>query len=568
MAGPTRIHFENPVTIFAETMAQPLEEAARHWRTLVQEHADANDHLHQQGSAVSDVLGSRASQAFSSIVLKQHQYTKSITDSLQQLADMHQQAADQLRASARDADRVIAPFLSLVNHIMDQLTPDLIVREGEAPIHAVCADLRQTLDHLDHTTGNLLQDVFQLNFSGLVHDAQEEEKELGRLLGDALAALAVVEPALAQWAAQTQQAMTWLTNQGARLLNNVADHVFSIEDFFNAAAILYDPNALPQERLGAVFMIAFTLYQDITLFCPELDIFNFAMRGVFKVLEKTILKELLEAGSKLILEGAEKGLQKFLALFSREAGEEGAQGAEREALHEAEQQAANEAEQQARPGPGGNDGNRFISDSQGNSYEVPHQYRARYGNQVSADFEEAQKFRNGIVEAYRQAGRYSNRVVRDWSWPRRNVCFIRYELEDGTHGTTWAISGENSPVSHIPTEGPRPYIQIQSAPAVADNERLFNPTDFQFADTGNIQHPLYDSEDKALHQLARQLDRMQQQGSSSKLVQVYLYTEREPCPSCSNIIKQFEDRYSITVDLHYDFEYIGPSRNPSTDAAP
>ncbi|WP_376793996.1 deaminase domain-containing protein [Thermogemmatispora sp.] len=476
---------------------------------------------------------------------------------------MHQQAADQLRASARDADRIVAPFLSLVNHIMDQLTPDLVVREGEAPIHAVCADLRHTLNSLDHSTGKLLHDVFSLNLSGLAHDAEEEGKELSRLVGDALAGLAVVEPALAQWAAETAQVMDWLSNQGARLLNNVADHVLNIEDLFTAAAILYDPNALPRERLGAVFLIACTLYQDLTLFCPEADILNFAMHGVFEAIGKTVLKDLLEEGGKLLLEGSAKGLRKFLALFSRSAEEEGAQRAEQEGLHAAEEGASHGLTGGDPIPQGDRPGENFVVDSQGRSYSVPSNYRPRFGNQVSADFERAQEFRQEIIDSFisqipsniskEERDELIRGIERDWSWRNHNVCFVRYKLEDGTTGEILAISGVESP---------------RGALAVANNERKFLPTAFQFTDSGRVNLPLSDSEDKALHALASELDRLQEQGSGPKVVQVYLYSEREPCPSCLGIIQQFEQRYGIKVDVNFDFEYIGPPRQVLSNAVP
>ncbi|WP_376794857.1 hypothetical protein [Thermogemmatispora sp.] len=315
----SRIEFQNPVMLFAEELARPLEEVAHHWRALASQHAEANDLLLQQSQSLTSVLGNRASVAFGGTVVKQHQYTKNITDSIRQLADLHEQGAQLVRDAAHLTDSLIGPYLTLVNHIMDRLTPDLIVREGESPIHAVCEDLRRTVHEIERTGGQFFSDIFHLHFSAALTDVQQEASELGHLVGDALAALAAVEPVLARWAAQTQEEVFRIFNQGDRLLNSIIDQVFGISDIMGSVAILCDPNALPQERAMAIGMIALTAVLDITMFIPGADIGSLAMKGVFKLAEKTLLKDLLETGVKDLLE---KGLQEGLSKLLGKAGPE------------------------------------------------------------------------------------------------------------------------------------------------------------------------------------------------------------------------------------------------------
>ncbi|AYF78555.1 hypothetical protein D7D52_37375 [Nocardia yunnanensis] len=52
---------------------------------------------------------------------------------------------------------------------------------------------------------------------------------------------------------------------------------------------------------------------------------------------------------------------------------------------------------------------------------------------------------------------------------------------------------------------------------------------------GSVERPT-DSEFKILDQLAQKLN------PDSKGV-INLYTEREPCPACDNVIKQFQDKF-------------------------
>ncbi len=301
------ITFSNPVMLVTEALAQPLEEAAAQWRELGNSHARANDDLRHQSAAISGVIGDRAASAFTDMISKQYQYTQSITDSIQQIADVHQTGANLLRDAAHLVDPLLGPYIDILNWIMQRLTPGLIVREGESPVHAVCEDLRQTVRSMLHSGGSFFSDLFHLNFSAVAQDAENEFKGLERLAGDALAMIAAVEPVMAQWAARTQELIFWVINEVQRIIDGIIDWLFNVSDIANQIAILSDPNALPQEKALAAGMLVFNVVLDITMFIPGADIGSLGLKGLLKLLERFGLRELLTAAAdKLVSRAVQK----------------------------------------------------------------------------------------------------------------------------------------------------------------------------------------------------------------------------------------------------------------------
>lgn len=63
-----------------------------------------------------------------------------------------------------------------------------------------------------------------------------------------------------------------------------------------------------------------------------------------------------------------------------------------------------------------------------------------------------------------------------------------------------------------------------------------------------------DAEYKVLSAVANTLDEMSA-GGGPQVTRVYLFSERAPCSSCWGVIKQFEKKYGVKVDVLYNLNY-------------
>ena len=119
-------------------------------------------------------------------------------------------------------------------------------------------------------------------------------------------------------------------------------------------------------------------------------------------------------------------------------------------------------------------------------------------------------------------------------FPKGNVAVIEIHLNNGISFCTGATSRAKSPT-------PKPKLKSDGG----QFEPIIDPYSQRLMDT--------DSEYKALSAIADTLDlfdKYEQQG------RLYLYTEREPCESCNDVLKQFHDKYpNIKAETFWDYPY-------------
>ncbi|HLG61883.1 MAG TPA: hypothetical protein VKY19_08115 [Ktedonosporobacter sp.] len=309
------VSLSNPIDVFANAIAQPLEDAAREWRELAKMHETGNDHLRQQGGALASTLGGDIVQPFTDMISKQYKFTYGITQGINEIAGFYDKGAEIVRDAARIVDSIIGPYFEVIKWVLDRITPDIVVRHGEDAIHAVFDDLRNTLNRMTHDAGSFFGDLFHLNFGAALHDATDEVKAIAHLTGDAIAMLADIEPILCQWATQIMDGVNWCFNEVNSLTLKLEDWVLGISDIASEAAILSDPNALPQEKWLAGGMLVVNVALDVMMFIPGLQeaIFGkIAEKLGIKFLTKWLVTKISESiVGKLIQDFIEKLMTKF-----------------------------------------------------------------------------------------------------------------------------------------------------------------------------------------------------------------------------------------------------------------
>ncbi|MBX5450405.1 deaminase domain-containing protein [Thermogemmatispora sp.] len=125
-------------------------------------------------------------------------------------------------------------------------------------------------------------------------------------------------------------------------------------------------------------------------------------------------------------------------------------------------------------------------------------------------------------------------------WPRRNWAFAEYELGPGQRGTLVAESSLRDLPGTVPTPAPeaRYFFPIRLAHTV-----------------GTALHEA-DAEDKLLNELARRFNPRREPVCSVK-ARVHLYSERQPCSACEDLIRQFRRMFPhVELTVNYDFEPV------------
>ena len=137
-----------------------------------------------------------------------------------------------------------------------------------------------------------------------------------------------------------------------------------------------------------------------------------------------------------------------------------------------------------------------------------------------------------IKKRLRSGAKEIRKIYLGKPYPKANVAIIELHLDNGVVVGTGATSRKESPT-------PKPKSQSEGG---------------QFQPTKVITYLRNeDAEYKALSALAETLENINSETIIGKL---YLYTERQPCESCSGIIQQFKKKFSgITIEVFWDYPY-------------
>jgi hypothetical protein len=309
------VSLSNPLDVYANAIAEPLDAAATEWRALGEMHKTTNDNLLQQAHTLAATLGPDVAQAFIDMINKQHHYTAGIIQCIDEIAGFYNKGAELVRDAARIVDSVVNIYFDIVKWVLDRVTPNIIVQEGEAPIRAAFDDLRSTINRVTRDAGGFLGDLFHLDFSGALHAAEDEAKAIAHMAGDAIAIIADVEPILCQWAVELMYAVNWCFNQVNALTLKLEDWVLGISDIASEAAVLSDPNATTAEKALAGSLLVINVGLDILMFIPgaqEAIFGRIAEKLGIKFATRWIVTKISESiVGKLISDFVERLLTKF-----------------------------------------------------------------------------------------------------------------------------------------------------------------------------------------------------------------------------------------------------------------
>ncbi|ACK72419.1 hypothetical protein PCC7424_4045 [Gloeothece citriformis PCC 7424] len=123
-------------------------------------------------------------------------------------------------------------------------------------------------------------------------------------------------------------------------------------------------------------------------------------------------------------------------------------------------------------------------------------------------------------------------------FPSKNVAVVELHLKNGRVFGIGATSGPKKK-NPLGIDIPKPKSQGGQFEPIVDSH------------SGYLMNT--DSEYKALCAIADTLDMFYDSSVEGKL---YLYTERRPCESCQEIVKQFKEKFSnIDVEVFWDYPY-------------
>ena len=316
------IQLANPVAALTEKIAQPFDEAAPTVRKLANLYNASNTQLrtHQQTLSVS--FKGLGADAFVTMIGKQINWVDTITGHLNDLAGLYETCANDVRAATGAIEYAVEPFLDIAQWVVDRLTPDIVVKQGEDAVHAVFNDMRAQLQRELHDAGGFFSDLVHAHFGAALHDAVDGVKGLVHLGGDVLALVASVEPILCQWAANIYQAVNWLLNKLNSWILAAADWLLGLSNIADDTVVFTDPNSLPEEKWLAGVDMGLNIVLDIAMFIPGADIFGLAGKGATKLLEKFGLEWVIKFLETVTLkELRQKIVQKVLSMFADKLGE-------------------------------------------------------------------------------------------------------------------------------------------------------------------------------------------------------------------------------------------------------
>jgi hypothetical protein len=295
------ITLANPVAALSEKIAQPLDDADLAMRNVASLYRTANGQLQTRQQTLIQTFEGLGADAFTDMIAKQVNWVDNITNNLDSLAGFYKDCANTVRTAAQYIEGAIQPFLDLVQWVLDRLTPDIVVKEGESAVHAVFNDMRAQVHREIHDAGSFFGNIAHLRFGDALDDAVDGVKGLAHLTGDVIALVAAVEPILCQWATDVYEGVNWLTNKIDGWLIDAVNWLLGLDSIADDTAVFTDPNSTTEEKWLAGVDMGVNIAMDIALVIPGADIFALLGKGGMKLLEKFGLKVLIDEAAKRIV---------------------------------------------------------------------------------------------------------------------------------------------------------------------------------------------------------------------------------------------------------------------------
>lgn len=316
----------NPIAAFTEKIAQPFDDAAPVVRKIASLYETSNQKLQKNQQILTETFSGLGADAFITMIDKQVRWVGNITGNIRDLAGFYETCARDIRLAGQEIEHLIGPFLDIVQWVVDRLTPDIVVQQGESAVHAVFSDMLAQLHREEHDVSGFFGSIVHLHFGAAIHDAVDGVKGLAHLGGDVFALAASIEPILCQWAANIYQAVNWLLNKLNSWGLAAENWLFGLSNIADDTAVFVDPNSTNGEKWLAGIDMGVNVVLDIGMLIPGADIFSLAGKGGFKLLEKFGLKEaealIIKALEKATLkELRQKIVQKILSLFTDRLGD-------------------------------------------------------------------------------------------------------------------------------------------------------------------------------------------------------------------------------------------------------
>lgn len=291
----------NPIAAFTEKIAQPFDEAAPVVRQIATLYETSNQQLQKNQQTLTATFSGLGADAFINMIDKQVTWVGNISSNIRDLADLYETCARDVRQAGQAIEHLIQPFLDVVQWVLDRLTPDIVVQQGESAVHAVFNDMLAQLRREEHDASGFFGSIVHLHFGDALHDAVDGVKGLAHLGGDVLALATAVEPILCQWAADVYQAVNWLLNKLNSWSLAVEDWLFGLSNIADDTVVFVDPNSTDGEKWLAGIDMGVNVVLDIGMIIPGADLFALAGKGLVKLLEKWGLRELIDVAIQKIV---------------------------------------------------------------------------------------------------------------------------------------------------------------------------------------------------------------------------------------------------------------------------
>ncbi|MGH2506224.1 MAG: hypothetical protein ACRDHZ_02190, partial [Ktedonobacteraceae bacterium] len=296
------ITLSDPIAAFTEKIAQPFDDAAPIVRKIAALYESSNQSLQKNQQTLSPTFNGLGATAFVDMIGKQVTWVNTITGNLNDLAGFYETCASDIRLAGQAIEHLIAPFLDIAQWVLDRLTPNIVVQNGESAVHAVFSDMLSQLHREAEDAGGFFSSIVHLHFGTALHDAVDGVKGLAHLGGDVIALAASVEPILCQWAADIYQGVNWLLNKLNSWSLGIENWLFGFSSIADDTAVFVDPNSTNEEKWLAGIDMGVNIVMDIGMLIPGADVFALGGKGVAKLLEKFGLKELIDVATKKVVE--------------------------------------------------------------------------------------------------------------------------------------------------------------------------------------------------------------------------------------------------------------------------
>ncbi len=153
----SHVQLADPIAAFSEQIAQPFEDAGKIMHNLADIYDHNNSVLRAKQKELAPTFKGLGADAFVTYVDNQIKFIDGNIHVLNVQGGFYETAAKDVRWAARDIEYAIGPFLEICQWVVDHLTPDMVVSQGESAIHAVFSDMNKQLKREMHDTPKFIE---------------------------------------------------------------------------------------------------------------------------------------------------------------------------------------------------------------------------------------------------------------------------------------------------------------------------------------------------------------------------------------------------------------------------